>query len=351
MQEITDESLTRTAKDAEHLRLLRAFGLRSYIVVPLIARGRLLGAIAAHSAESGRHYGDDDRVLVEQLAERAALAIDNARLYSAEQAARKQAERAVKLRDEFIAIASHELNTPLTNLRGYAQLELLRLRRQNIVDPVAVRRALTVIDRQSARLANLVSRLFDVTALDEGRVELNLEDVDVNALVEEIVAKFETTIERHSLVLARAPDAHGMIDRARIGQVLTNLLDNAVRYSPDGGEITVSVSKPSDSAIQIAVRDDGPGIPHERRGKLLERYFQADPENYRSGLGLGLFISHRLVALHGGNLAVDFPFDGGTRVVVTLPDAKAARPAPENMVDGTQSVTPQRREESRSGRA
>jgi K+-sensing histidine kinase KdpD len=350
VEDIPDEMLTQTAKDAEHLRLLRAFGLRSLVVVPLIARGRLLGAIAAHSADSERHYTAEDRVLVEQLAERAALAIDNARLYSAEQAARRQAERAVKLRDEFIAIAAHELKTPLTNLQGYAQLEVLRLRRQNVVDPVAIRRALTVIDRQSARLGNLVSRLFDVTSLDEGRIELTLEDVDVNALVEDLAAKMETTLERHRLSLTRARDARAWIDRARIEQVLANLLDNAVRYSPDGGEITVSVSKPSEATIQIAVRDDGPGIPHERRAQLLERYYQADPENHRSGLGLGLFISHRLVALHGGNLIVEFPFDGGTRVVVTLP-ATPDRPAePNQRAEARQSVMPSRSEESRSGR-
>jgi signal transduction histidine kinase len=347
-EDITDETLTRTAKDAEHLRLLRAFGLRSLIVVPLIARGRLLGAIAAHSADSARHYTAEDRVLVEELAERAALAIDNARLYSAEQTARKQAERAVKLRDEFIAIAAHELKTPLTNLRGYAQLEMLRLRRLNVVDPVAIRRALTVIDRQSARLANLVSRLFDVTALDEGRIELYLEVVDVNALVEDVAARFETTLERHTLVLTRAPNAHAAIDRARIEQVLANLLDNAVRYSPDGGEIVVSIAKPSDATIQIAVRDDGPGIPHERRGQLLERYFQADPENHRSGLGLGLFISHRLVVLHGGTLAVEFPFDGGTRVVVTLPASPDGQSEIDYQIDVAKAITPSGSEGSRA---
>jgi signal transduction histidine kinase len=351
VEDVTDEMLVEVAKDAEHLRLLRASGLQSYIATPLIARGRLLGAITIYSAESGRRYGPDDRVLVEQVAERAALAIDNARLYSAEQAARKQAEHAVKLRDEFIAIAAHELNTPLTNLRGYAQLEVLRLRRQNDLDPVAIRRALTVIDRQSARLANLVSRLFDVTALDEGRISLDLCDVDVSILVEDVAAKFETTLERHNLSLSLATDAHAVIDRSRIEQVLTNLLDNAVRYSPDGGEISVVVSKPSVSAVQIAVRDDGPGVPHERRAQLLERYYQADPENHRSGLGLGLFVSHRLVALHGGNLSVEFPFDGGTRVVVTLPAASDARPEPDEALDGRSSVIARRAEESRTGRA
>ncbi len=317
--EFTDDLLIAVAQDPEHLRVLRVLGPKSLIVVPLTSRGRVLGSMMFVISESDRRFSEADFSLAEQLAQRAANAIDRAQLFRAEQAARKQAEAAVKVREEFIAVAAHELNTPLTNLRGYAQLEMLRIRRKGEVDTRTVQRALTVIDQQSTRLANLVSRLFDATVLDLDQVDLDRANTNLGALVEDIVLQYQSLLIHHRIVLNVVPDVRASLDVGRFEAVLTNLLENAVRFSLDGGTIRVDVSCPTAGTVRLSVADDGPGIPLERRSQLFERFYQADRENNRSGLGLGLYVSQKIVALHGGELNAEFPLEGGTRFVVTLP--------------------------------
>jgi PAS domain S-box-containing protein len=315
----SDDSL-----DPECGRLEEKLAPRSVIVVPLVARGKVLGSIEFGVSDSGRRYSTADLAPAEQIAERAANAIDVASLYAAEQIARKQAEAAVKSRDDFIAIASHELNTPLTNLRGYAQLEMLRIRRTGTVDSDTIQRALTVIDQQSTRLANLVSRLLDAAVLNLEPVDLERAKTDLVALVEENINQYQGMLSRHVIVLNAQAGILVSIDRLRMEAVLTNLLENAVRYSPNGGVIAVDVNRADNATARIAIRDEGTGVPLDRRSHLFERFYQADKENHRSGLGLGLYVSQKIVRLHGGDIVVEFPLDGGTRMVVTLPTVETA---------------------------
>ena len=137
-------------------------------------------------------------------------------------------------------------------------------------------------------------------------------------LVAKVVEQAQATTTRHELVLSGAA-VQGRIDELRFEQVVANLLDNAIKFSPEGGRVDVAVSAPEDGVLHLVVRDRGLGIPPERRARLFEPYHQAHPETERSGLGLGLYVSRRIVELHGGAIRADFPEDGGTRFTVSLP--------------------------------
>ena len=239
-----------------------------------------------------------------------------------EQMARLEAEQALRERDEFLSIASHELKTPLSTLSATAQLLRRRLDRQGALDPDDLRTALTKVDGQARRVARLVSHLLDVSRINADKLVLERQPIDLCTLIAEVEASCQATTTRHAITV-RGPDrVEASVDPARFEEVLTNLLDNAIKYSPDGGPIEVELATaaaPGARSVRLSVRDRGLGIPVERRARLFERFYQAHADAHVSGLGLGLFISRRLVELHGGQIHAEFPEDGGTRFVVTLP--------------------------------
>ncbi len=242
----------------------------------------------------------------------------------AEQSARASAEAALRQRDEFVSVASHELKTPLTTLSGYAQLILRRFERDREVDPERVRHSLQSIATQADKLRRLLGHLLDLSRLVEGKLSLERQPTDVVALVEGTVALACGWGHRHRIALEAPPRLCAEIDGLRVEQVLTNLLDNAVKYSPDGGLVEVVVSGRR-NAVELSVRDHGLGIPHQQRAHIFERFYQAHTSAHRSGLGLGLYISRQIIELHGGTIRAEFPRDGGTRFVVRLPLAAPTR--------------------------
>ena len=339
--EVDGDTLAATSLDADHLALRQHLGVASVMVAPLVARGQLLGAIMFVAGVSGRRYGPGDLVLAEELARRAALAVASALHYRAEQTARAAAEAALRARDAFLSVAAHELKTPLTSLWATAQLLRQRLQRTGPLEPERVDQALRRIDGQSRRLARLVGHLFDVGRLEAGHLTLQPEATDLRRLIEDVVAAAQATTERHRIrVLAAAPLV-AMVDPLRLEQVVGDLLDNAIKYSPAGGAIEVEVARcrpardggavetaravgsASPPPIRIAVRDHGLGIPPEHRARLFERFYQAHAGQHASGLGLGLFLCQQIVECHGGRITVEFPEDGGSRFIVTLPAAAA----------------------------
>jgi PAS domain S-box-containing protein len=237
----------------------------------------------------------------------------------AEQAARAQAEAALRLRDEFLSVAAHELKTPITSLRGFAELLLKQFEGPEGPDPERAQRALRTIDRQSVTLARLVDQLLDVARIGAGRLALECEPTDVAALVQRAVAAAQARTQLHTLDVDAPPSLAARVDPLRIEQVLANLLDNAIKYSPGGGRVTVTVSMPDLVTVRVAVRDHGLGIPPESRGQIFEHFYQAHRQSHQSGLGLGLYISRQIVELHGGRIMAQFPEDGGTRLVMDLP--------------------------------
>lgn len=253
------------------------------------------------------------------------LAISNARHY-------REMQDAVNARDEFLSVAAHELKTPITSLRGFAQLAIRRWDGDGQPDPVLIRQAFQVIDLQSNKLTRLVSHLLDLSRIEARKLAIERAVVDVAALVRDVVELFRTRVDRHCLVERSPSSAMALVDPLRLEQVVVNLLDNAIKFSPDGGVIEVDLSMPTPEQVRIAVRDHGIGIPPEHRHRVFERLYQIEgngtPRGACSGMGLGLYISRHIVELHGGRIEAESPSDSGTRFVVTLPvgESEGAQP-------------------------
>jgi signal transduction histidine kinase len=312
VEQVPDRYVESIARDPEHLEILRGLGLRSSIVVPLRARGEIAGALSLYLSTSDRQYGPADLALAEELASRAGLAVDNARLY-------REARRAVQVRDEFLSVAAHELKTPVTTLLGFAQLLLSQLKEKGVLDERTVGQALRAVERGSNRMSHLVSLILDVSRLDAGRLLIDRQHTDLAALVQAIATTMQTAARHHTLLVRTPDELPALVDPLRLEQVVTNLLDNAIKYSPRGGQIDVELVQPAPGLARLTVADHGIGIPPEQRQHIFERFYQAREGDHASGLGLGLFISRQIVDLHGGSIAPEFPAEGGTRFVIDLP--------------------------------
>lgn len=231
-----------------------------------------------------------------------------------------------QLKDDFLSTAAHELKTPVTSLRGFAQTLLRQQEKLGAPEPQRLAQTLHIIDEQSQKLARIVNELLDVTRIEDGTLQQERQLVDVVGIVEGVAAAARLQTTRHTIRVVAPARVEIFADPLHIEQVIANLMDNAVRYSPDGGPIDIAVAV-GDGAVEIAVRDHGIGIPPEKRAHLFGRFYRAHQGGERSGLGLGLYISNQIVAMHGGRIAVDFPPDGGARFVVTLPPGKGAQSA------------------------
>jgi signal transduction histidine kinase len=240
-----------------------------------------------------------------------------------EESKRAQArlQEAVRARDTFLSIASHELKTPVTALQSQAQLVLRRFERTGQMEPLRVAQALQSVSGQARKLTRLIAQLLDISRLEAGKFIIEPEPTDLAELVQQVVANLRSLGHERRIRLQAPPRLAIEIDPLRLEQVLTNLLDNALKYSPEGGAVEVSLCGLDGGGAEVSVRDFGLGIPLEKRGHIFERFYQAHGEGHRSGLGLGLFISRQIVTLHGGEIHAEFPPDGGTRFVVRLPPA------------------------------
>jgi PAS domain S-box-containing protein len=269
---------------------------RSFISVPLAARGEILGVMLLAAAEvSGRSFGQPDLELAEGLASRASLAIDNARLYG-------RAEAASKAKDHFLAALSHELRTPLTPVL----MRVAALARSSDL-PEALRADLRMIQRNVELEAKLIDDLLDLTRVSRGKLALHFEATDVHALLEHSVAICCEGVEEGVVAIDLEPGAaehHVWADSARLQQVFWNLLKNAVKFTPAGGRIRVVTRNPEPGRIEVAVIDPGIGIAPEDLPRLFNAFEQGDPQITRTfgGLGLGLAICKALVDQHDGTL-------------------------------------------------
>jgi signal transduction histidine kinase len=295
---------------------LREHPLIDSLSVPMLARSTMIGVLSlARFEASAQPFTDSDRRLSYDLAARVALAVENARLY-------ESATTAIELRDKFLTIAAHELKTPLTTIQGYSQLLSHQLEKDVGQDAAPVRRSARMIEDRTRHLARLVEQILDVSRLVTARMELHRDDTDLVEMVRQVVAGFERRHETHEFRLhVRQPRLEAAVDGMRLKQVMGNLIDNAVRYSPDGGPIEISIEREDTDTVVLLVRDWGLGIPEEHRAHIFERFHQAHTVAYRSGMGLGLHISREIVVLHGGKITVEFPADGGSLFTVRLPGA------------------------------
>jgi PAS domain S-box-containing protein len=312
--DVTEALLAESMRDPERLVAARSLGIKSLLVVPLRARGQTLGALTLAYAESNQHYDEADLVLAEELGRRAALALDNARLYGA-------AQEAVRARDEFLSIAGHELKTPLAAL--LLQLGgMLRLHARG--DPPNAERAHERLQKsvsQAQRLDKLIDQLLDVSRITSGRLRIEREVFDLGELTEEVVARFaeEAHDSGTDVRLDAGGELRGCWDRLRLDQVLTNLISNAIKYGA-GKPITITLAG-TQSGVSLAVRDQGIGIPQEHQARIFGRFERAVSERYYGGFGLGLWITRQIVEAHGGTIRLTSQAGAGATFTVELPSS------------------------------
>lgn len=236
---------------------------------------------------------------------------------------RRAEERKVAARDEFLAVAAHELKTPITSLQLATQYLLRELDVGHPLDERRVRTAAEALISQTKRLTALVGQLLDTVRVQASRMDLDLRDEDVAELARRVAREAQAMTTRHEIEVAAPDSLVAQVDCIRLEQVLRNLLDNAVKYSPPG-QITVALL-PEGDWLRLSVRDHGPGVPPGARDRIFDRFYQARKEDRGGGgLGLGLHVSKHIVELHGGSIAADFPAGGGTRIIVRLPMRVAA---------------------------
>jgi signal transduction histidine kinase len=398
--DVSDEALAAAAHDAEHLRLLRALGIQAYVIVPMIARGRTLGAITFVTADADRRFGPIDVVMAEDLARRAAMAVDNARLYAAAARARETAEAAraaseatsealreardvaeaaLRIRSEFLATMTHEVRTPLNAVVGY--MELLEMDLAGSL--TETQRTYVARTRDSTRhLLRLVDDVLDVARSETGRLDVAQDVVPAADTGREAVAILRPEAARKLVSLSYGPDDAGTGDAAgdsragttlryrgdehRVRQILVNLLANAIKFTGPGGHVTLTYARaehgpgesteagsdgPTPASVLFRVHDTGRGVTPAEAAAIFEPFVQGQAGLTRAhgGAGLGLTISRRLARLMGGDLTVETTADpgGGATFILRLPAADstdAGAPGPAGGAvsgwDAAAAVTP-----------
>lgn len=308
--EITDAMLVAATRNEEELALARRIGFSSAMTVPLRLPDRTIGAMTFVTAESGRHYTGADLAFAEEVASRAALAVENARLY-------REARRAIALRDEFMSLASHELKTPVTSLKMYTQVLQRQAERRGDTD---LSDRLLKMDRQTDKLTGLINDLLNVARIQTDQLEYEDAAVDLNAVVHECVDIIQPTTTTHRIAVEGTVEGRVWGDGERIGQVVTNLLTNAIKYSPQADRVIVRLGARGGAAT-VSVEDFGIGIAEEHQGKIFDQFYRvSDPsEKTYPGLGLGLFIASEIVKRHGGVMEVRSASGKGTTFTFALP--------------------------------
>lgn len=308
---IGESEIERLGHSPEHVEFLRSLSLRQWLCVPLVAHDEALGVMSFAVSREERRWSEADLTLAEDIAQRAALAVENARLY-------RQAREAVRTRDEFLSTVSHDLRNPLASIKGLAQLLHRRAQRLATAETVSFLESLTRIDAAATRMTTLLDELVEVSGLRIGQpLELARRPVDLVALA------FETagTVRTDGHIVEVAAEDGAVVasgDASRLQRVLTNLIANAVKYSPAGARISVAVGR-ADGVAVIAVRDEGRGVPSADLPYIFERYRRGSNVEGISGSGVGLTAAKQIVELHGGSIAVESAEGVGSTFTVRLP--------------------------------
>lgn len=300
--------------------------LSSLLVLPMqTRRAGILGALVIAANDPDRQMTDEKLPLAELLAERAALAIENAKLYTEQVEARRKLEDMSRLKDEFLSIASHELRTPVTSIKGYTQLAKTLITEGDLGTS---KEYLEIAMDQIDRMSRLILELLDVSRIETGKLDIRREPIDWAKFVADVVSHHQAMIGERRISID-LPPIHRRVegDRDRLEQVLENLLENAVKYSPAESEVNVTITD-VDQRVLTSIRDRGIGIPTDELNQVFERFHrgrQVSSSNY-GGLGLGLYITRQIVERHGGQIWVESVEGLGTTFTFSLPVEKVQSP-------------------------
>jgi K+-sensing histidine kinase KdpD len=303
-------------KDEKHRALIRELAPRSLIVVPLESRGRTIGIIQLVRREGRAGFSEEEFDIAQELARRAATAIDNSRLYDELRAADRQ-------KDDFLAMLAHELRNPLAAIDYATQLA--------DISPEQAANATDIIQRQVRQLARLIDDLLDVSRITRDKIELHKEVIDAATIVRRAAGTARPVIDKHKheFTIDVAPAEMPLfVDPTRVEQIVVNLLTNAAKYTPEGGQISLE-AKPEEEEIVIRVRDSGVGIPKEMLPRVFELFTQVNPaiDRAKGGLGIGLTVVRRLTEKHGGTVSVTSDGLGkGSEFTVRLPRCRHVAP-------------------------
>jgi signal transduction histidine kinase len=296
-------------------------GVRACIGVPLVRSGRALGAISIRSYEPTTAYTEDDARMLGLFADQAAAALTTVEAFSRQAQAVEQLERLNRAKSEFVSIVSHEFRTPLTGIQGFSEMM-----RDEQLSMEEMREYAGDINKDVQRLNRMINEMLDLDRMESGRMTIHREAMDLNAVVDEAVDRVRPNAPNHTLTLDLQPDLPQFQgDRDRLTQVASNLLNNAVKYSPTGGRITLTTRAQGDQLL-FDVRDEGLGIPKEALETIFERYSRVDSQATKDiqGTGLGLPIVRQIVQLHGGRVWAESELGRGSVFHVALPLAGAA---------------------------
>jgi signal transduction histidine kinase/CheY-like chemotaxis protein len=319
MHDVPPEFWESVASSPEHLHLLRSLDLSSWMILPLRVQENVFGVIALISSDSKRRYTEQDLGLATELARRAAVAIDNARLYDLSQQERSRVEAATRAKDEFVAVVSHELRTPLNAILGW-----IRIMRSGALDESKRAHAFDVIERNAEAQGRLVADLLDISRVITGKIRIHPAQLNLCDVVDMAVEGVRPAADAKRLSIEMTVDRENAVlrgDADRLQQVVWNLLSNAVKFTLKSGRVRVQLRR-IDSDVELVVEDDGAGIEPEFLPHVFESFRQSDVGLSRShgGLGIGLSITKHIVELHGGTIFAESAGRGlGSKFTVRLP--------------------------------
>lgn len=329
---VTDETIRQGARSPEHLEAMQRLGLKSLMIIPIFAHGEVLGALTLGYAESGRVYTQDDFEFFREFCNDLGVVLDNGRLHD-------EISKRDKAKDLFLASLSHELRNPLAPIKS--SLELLKLR-ETTTD---VREELDNIEHQFDHLAKLLGDLLDVTRFTQAKIEITPHTVELRKLVERSLKASDALLRASDITLHFTYPSTPLLvwaDDTRLEQAITNLMNNAAKFTPSGGSIWVNLSKEAGHAV-LKIRDNGAGIDHADLSNIFELYYKGNNGNNTSGLGIGLLLVHEIVGLHQGTIEATSGGRGkGSEFVLRLPITGmlsfASEPGQTNMEGMTQRV-------------